>query len=1473
MSKNVDTIYYLTPLQRGMLHHSRLDPESGVYVEQFSCVLKGPLDIERFRHAWETVTHRHDVLKTLFIRLNEEKPMQVVRRTVMLPFETLNWSGRNPEEQQRCFDTLLAEDRRRGFDWSVAPLMRLTVVTQGHDGFRFLWTYHHAILDGWSMPILLDEVFQFYAQPNTILPALSTDFRHYVAWHRGQDAAQAREYWKETLKGFRAPLRFAASMAPRIAPANDGRRRLASITSAMPADWTSVATKLCRANRLTLNTLCQGTWSALLGLYGDSDDVVYGMVMSGRSTEIDGVEKTAGLFINTLPVRVRLDDELDTMEWLRRIQSDTQRAERYAYGSLTDVLQCSELTERRALFESLYVFENYPGQDAFRAMVAACGLAVEDLRAVEETSYPLALIVLPQEPLTFQLTYDTARFDGPAIARMADQYRSLLETMVLARHQRVGDLHLQTAPRRDPAAEMPAGAETLLAMVMRHADSTPDRLAFSASAIRCTRSSTLTLSASLSYAALRSRIVRAMWQWQGLGYLPGDRVLIRSNEPVAGLVMLLSGLAYGIECIVPDQESDVDALVSAAESAWGPEPVRGCVSTVRSESIQGMQCNVFDERDPAFGHRRDQPDVLSGPATANPACGACALLVRIDTGAWRLTRYRQSQLFRAAQSFERTYPVQAAFDMALCDSPLAHSTIWTGLAGLCAGLSLHYVTCAREEAFIGTLASSGRHWHSVALSATHTRSIGRAAAVLPAGTIESDYWIVDACGLTRRDAHRLQALAPKARLMRELRWPAHSLVHSTLIAHAEDDSGYRWSTDAGVPAAGATVEVLDNRLHRAAIDAQGRLTIAGDTVPDLLLSNGKPDRHAWIATRDGIRLRTALRAWMTDAACHTELPNAEAALDTLTGQWVKRESELAARAGVSEAAIVERVSDMGDWEYSVFYSVNDGARADGHAERIREASELYGLGVAEFVELDRLPRSEGGLDRLSLLRGEITPLVSKDQQAPRNAVETAIFDIWSALLKSDRIGVEDSYFDLGGDSLQATVMLYQIEEKLGCKIDMETLLARPTIAGLAAVILNGGGETGRAGIDLSADARLDEDIVLASTYRPCPYQQVLLTGATGFLGVHLLEELLQDTQADVHCVVRAADAASGHRRIVDALKGHGIWNESWTSRIVAVPGDLALPRLGMSDQVFSNLASDIDAIYHNGALVNFVYPYSSLKQVNVMATQDVLRLASLHKTKPVHYVSTVGTLNRFAETIPEVLAVPLHDRLTSGYEQSKWVAEQMLAIAAQRGLPVSVYRPSRIVGHSRSGRMNVDDLFCRLIKGIVLFGKAPRDTGFDNMLPVDVVSRLIVRTSMHPAVHGKAIHVVNPQWNSMDALVDFIEGEGFAIERMDYESWLEALTAHVRRDQTHPLTMLIPVLRKLNPVADPSVGRQLPIAIAHLRQLAGDVLSEGIRPTNDWLRVYFDYFYATGYLARPAGNERQLPPGGSASPRNLTTSV
>jgi thioester reductase-like protein len=204
-----------------------------------------------------------------------------------------------------------------------------------------------------------------------------------------------------------------------------------------------------------------------------------------------------------------------------------------------------------------------------------------------------------------------------------------------------------------------------------------------------------------------------------------------------------------------------------------------------------------------------------------------------------------------------------------------------------------------------------------------------------------------------------------------------------------------------------------------------------------------------------------------------------------------------------------------------------------------------------------------------------------------------------------------------------------------------------------------------------------------------------------------------------------------------------------------------------------------------------------------------------------------------------------------GYEQSKWVAEQRVRAAGERGLPVTIYRPSRIVGHSRTGRANVDDLFFRLIRGVVMQGQAPYSTGYDNMLAVDHVARLVVEASSNPGAAGRAVHVVNPRAHAFDALIDFIAARGHRVERLSYGDWLEAVAKAAKERTDHPLAPLLPVLRLLDPSKDPSLARAMPFGHANLAQLAPAAFA-AIAPSEEWLPVMFEHLYASGTLPRPA---------------------
>jgi thioester reductase-like protein len=534
-------------------------------------------------------------------------------------------------------------------------------------------------------------------------------------------------------------------------------------------------------------------------------------------------------------------------------------------------------------------------------------------------------------------------------------------------------------------------------------------------------------------------------------------------------------------------------------------------------------------------------------------------------------------------------------------------------------------------------------------------------------------------------------------------------------------------------------------------------------------------------------------------------------------------------------------------------------------------AEAAELGPSTIELLARLPRDvHGRIDRCALHRGDVERLRGDAPVAPRDETEGTLHAIWCTLLKRERIGVDEDYFDLGGDSLLATVMLAQVQAATGVLVEVDALLRAPTIAGLARALREGPAPGEDLAATLARDAAAPLDIALpdraeglhgapAATARRAP-REAFLTGATGFLGVHLLAELLATTPARVHCLVRAADEAAGRARLVQALQAHALWNPAHAERLVAVPGDLGPARFGLAPAAFDALARRVDSIYHNGAAVNFVLLYAKLKAVNVDATDEVLRLAALHGAKPVHYISTVGVLDRAQEALPETLAVPLHARLMGGYEQSKWVAEQRVRRAGERGLPVTIYRPSRIVGHSRTGRLNVEDLFGRLVRGVVAQGQAPYGTGYDNMVPVDLAARLVVEASLHPDAAGRAVHVVNPRAHAFDALVDFIAARGHAVERLPYGVWLEAVHAAVQASAAHPLAPLLPVLRLLDPERDPTLARPLALAHEHLARLAPAAFA-AIGPVEDWLPPMFDFLEASGHLVAPSiGGYRLHPP-------------
>jgi len=364
-------------------------------------------------------------------------------------------------------------------------------------------------------------------------------------------------------------------------------------------------------------------------------------------------------------------------------------------------------------------------------------------------------------------------------------------------------------------------------------------------------------------------------------------------------------------------------------------------------------------------------------------------------------------------------------------------------------------------------------------------------------------------------------------------------------------------------------------------------------------------------------------------------------------------------------------------------------------------------------------------------------------------------------------------------------------------------------------------------------------------------QAILITGASGFLGAYLLDELARQTSAELYCLVRADNAEHGAQRLRLNLERHGLWRDELALRLHPVVGDLEQPRLGLSVAEFDSLAERIDAIYHSGAHDNFLYPYAMLKAANVDGTHELLRLAARVRTKPLHFVSTLSVVSPMVEQVRETEPLACPEQAGMGYVDTKWVAEQLVQRAAERGMPVTIHRPTHILGVSDRGYTHIDDAWYRRLLNDIQLGTATGDDNADdNLVPVGFVSRAIVHLSLQQASLGKVFHLSNPSYTPRSIYQDVLRERGYSITLLPFGQWLAQL---VEAAKTRPDLGLIPLLPMLtaydteNPA--PSVSRHIHYVNTTAGLADSGIVCPEIRHAE--LRAYFAYLIDEGHFPPP----------------------
>jgi hypothetical protein len=431
-------------MQQGMLFHDLAAPHSGVNIEQMLCSLHEELNVPVFRRAWEQVMRRHAVLRTSFHWQGLKEPVQEVHAQVELPLAEEDWRGLPEAEQARRLRQFLDEDRRRGFELDHAPLMRLTLFRKQEADYECVWSFNHVVLDGRSFAPVLKEAFTFYDElceghePELELPR---PYRDYIQWLQGLDLAQAEAFWRQTLQG--APPSPLLSRQSGSATAAEGQPGHSTHELRLSTTVTRVLQALAQKHDFTLNTILQGAWALLLSRYSGAADVIFGATRACRRSTVPGADEMVGVFINTLPVRVRVPADRELIPWLQELRAQQRAVRPYEHTPLFHIQQWAGGGHGQPLFESILVYEEY----LLNSLLRAQGGKWErrEFRLLEQTNYPLTVYGYLDGDLLLRLACDRQHFSDATTGQMLRHLRTLLEGIAADPHQRLRDIPMLTA--------------------------------------------------------------------------------------------------------------------------------------------------------------------------------------------------------------------------------------------------------------------------------------------------------------------------------------------------------------------------------------------------------------------------------------------------------------------------------------------------------------------------------------------------------------------------------------------------------------------------------------------------------------------------------------------------------------------------------------------------------------------------------------------------------------------------------------------------------------------------------------------------------------------------------------------------------------------------------------------------------------------------------------------------------------------
>ncbi|QHQ59028.1 non-ribosomal peptide synthetase [Bacillus velezensis] len=1035
----IQDIYPLSFMQEGMLFHSLLDHDSRAYFEQAVFTINGQLDRGRFQKSIDAVFERYDIFRTTFIHKNVAKPRQVVLKNRPSRVQFHDISHLDEKAQDKYADRFRKEDKDKGFDLQSDPLMRVSILKKAPERYVCIWSHHHIVMDGWCFGIVMKEFLMIYQSlGDGRLPSLEPvqPYGKYIKWLMKQDRNEAEIFWKTRL----ADLEQSASL-PKKSAAPNGELEQAVFT--ISEEQTNELKNIAARAGATLNTVFQALWGMLLQRVSRCDDAVFGSVVSGRPSDLAGVEKMVGLFINTIPVRVK-SDSFSFLELVRHLQQETLQAEAYSYYPLYDIQAQSPL--KQALFDHIIVFENVPAQREIEnvSQAGSFDFAVEDFTMEEVTNYGCSIKVIPGSSLYIRLNFDTGIYDRVFMKNIETFLRHMMKSVISDPEMSASEIALLDACEarnmldafnRTETVELPA--PTLHGLFARRAALSPHRPALRFPG------------GMLTYAELDQYTDRLAVRLRQKGIRKESMVGVlaeRSPEMVVSvLAVLKAGGAYvPLDPDYPEDRlrymlDDCGACLLLAQpglsvSGFSGETLEVSLSALTGETETGAVSEEADADSLAY-------IIYTSGSTGTPKGVA--------------VEHRQAAAFLSGMQGQ--FPLTEEDIIVLKSSFSFDASIWQLFWWTMSGASVYLLPAGWEkdpvrmiEAFSSEKVTTAHFIPAMVNSfldaletepeETRTR-LGRTLTRVFAGGE----------ALSPLTAARFADLLPETVLIHGY-GPTEATVDAAFyVCDRKRDSG-RTRLPIGKPVPGARLYVLDSGGTIQPAGVAGELYIAGTGVARGYLNRPELTEERFLNDPfyPGERMyQTGDIARWTEDGLVEWLGRSDGQVKVRGYRIEPGEIEAAIRRidGIREAAVTAR-TEHGE---TALYAYIEGRESDDVRAELATRLPAYMM-PAQFIKMSEWPVTPSGkLDRRALP----APGGAADRQAytaPRNVTEMKLCALWEEVLKNGPVGIRDHFFERGGHSLKATALVSRIAKEFGVQVPLQDIFARPTVEELASVI-------------------------------------------------------------------------------------------------------------------------------------------------------------------------------------------------------------------------------------------------------------------------------------------------------------------------------------------------------------------------------------------------------------------------------------